>query len=464
MTLAAGHETVRAPEVAGTFYPADPDACADLVMRCLKGACPSPPGEPKVIVAPHAGHVYSGPIAGTAYAPLAARSARIERVVMLGPAHRVAFRGMATTSAAAWAAPLGTVPVDRTAAQSLLSLPCFRVDDSVFAREHSLEVQLPFLQRVLDDFAIVPILVGGASYDDVAGVLETLWGGPETLILISTDLSHFHDYETARRLDGGTARLIELMQPEKIDGERACGYRGLGGALRRARALDLRVTALDVRNSGDTSGSKDRVVGYGAFSMEYAEAARIPHGDRARLLDAARAALVFGADNGRPMHDSLGTEPSPSIAAIRASFVTLRIAGRLRGCWGSTTARQPLLLDVAANACKAGFEDPRFSRISKDELAGTDLGISVLSTPRPVDFADEADLLRQIRPHRDGLILQDADCRAVFLPSVWAHVPEPAQFLRQLKRKAGLAPDHWSGDLRVMRFSAERFNAPFDAD
>ena len=338
MSPAAGPATVRPPEVAGAFYPADPGACADLVTRCLEGARPAPPGEPKVIVVPHAGHEYSGPIAGTAYAPLAKRSGRITRVVMLGPAHRVGFAGVATTAADAWASPLGVVPVDWPAMRPLLSRPGFRVADAAFEREHCLEVQLPFLQRVLDDFAIVPVLVGDASQDEVAEVLEALWGGPETLILISTDLSHFHDYETARKLDTGTAKLIELMRPEKIDGERACGYRGLGGALKRAQALDLRVTALDVRNSGDTSGSKDRVVGYGAFAMEYAETARLADGDRARLLDAARASLAFGADKGRPMRAGPGADLSAALRAMRASFVTLRVGGRLRGCRGSATA------------------------------------------------------------------------------------------------------------------------------
>ena len=463
MTLTAGRPGVRPPEVAGTFYPADPDACADLVARGLEGARPSPPGEPKVIVAPHAGHVYSGAIAGTAYAPLAARRARIERVVMVGPAHRTGFAGMATTSADAWASPLGTVPVDWAVLQPMLTRPNFRINDSAFAREHSLEVQLPFLQRVLDDFRIVPILVGDARHDEVADVLETLWRGPETLILISSDLSHFHDYETARRLDGETAKLIELMQPEKIGGERACGHRGLSGALTRARALDLRVTALDVRNSGDTYGGKDRVVGYGAFAMEYAEAARLSDEDRARLLDAARTSLTFGADNGRAMRAKLGAGLSPALTAMRASFITLRIGGALRGCWGSVKANRPLLLDVVENAYKAGFEDPRFGPVTKEELSRAELGISVLSTPRQIRFADEADLLRQIRPDRDGLILQDGDHRGLFLPSVWERVPKPTQFVRQLKRKADLAPDHWSGTLRVHRYTAESFGVPFRA-
>ena len=308
-----------------------------------------------------------------------------------------------------------------------------------------------------------PILVGDARPAEVAAVLKALWGGPETLILISTDLSHFHDYETARRLDAGTARLVELMRPERIDGERACGHRALGGALARARALDLRVTALDVRNSGDTHGGKERVVGYGAFAMEYAEAARLSDGDRARLLDAARAALAFGAENGRPMRARIAGGLSPALTAMRASFVTVRVGGKLRGCWGSVTAREPLLLDVVANAYKAGFEDPRFGPVAKEELADAAIGVSVLSTPRRIRCADEADLVQRLRPDRDGLIMQDGERRGLFLPSVWERVPRPAQFVRQLKRKAGLSPDHWSETVRVFRYTAESFSASFRA-
>ncbi len=463
MPAVSEHATVRRPEVAGTFYPADADDCAALVAQSLAGARPAPPGEPKVIVVPHAGHVYSGAVAGTAYAPLAARRERLRRVVMLGPAHRAGFEGLATTSVDAWASPLGTVPVDRGALRPLLARAQVRAADAAFAREHSLEVQLPFLQRVLEGFCIVPILVGDAGRAEVAGALEALWGGPETLILISSDLSHFHDYETARRLDTGTARLIELMQPGKIDAGRACGYRALGGTLARAQALDLRVTALDVRNSGDTLGGRDRVVGYGAFAMEYAQSARLAEGDRARLLDAARASLAFGADKGRPMRAGPGADLSAALRAMRASFVTLRVGGRLRGCRGSVTAREPLLLDVVANAYKAGFEDPRFGRLTADELADAELGISVLSTPRPIRCADENELLRRLRPDVDGLILQEGDKRGLFLPGVWASVPGPAQFVRQLKRKAGLSADRWSEDMRAFRFTAESFSAPFRA-
>ena len=457
MPVAARSMGVRPPEVAGVFYPAGSDACTNLVMRCLRDAQKVPPNESKVIVAPHAGHVYSGPIAGTALAQLRTRRSVVKRVVIFGPAHRANFKGMATTSARAWASPLGKVRVDWQAMEPLLALGCFRVDDGVFAREHGIEVQIPFLQAVLDDFSIVPVLVGDAGMADLGQVLEMIWGGPETLILISSDLSHYHDYETARKLDGGTTKLIELMRPDRIDGQRACGYRALGSALRRARALDMRVTALDVRNSGDTRGDRDRVVGYGAFAMEYAATARLSDGDRALLLDAARASLSFGAENGRAMRVTPGSGLSPALTAIRASFVTITIGGKLRGCRGSVIAQRPLLLDVVTNTYKAAFEDRRFDPVTVEELAAAELGISVLSTPRPIRFADEADLTRQLRPDVDGLILHNGDRNALFLPSVWGRVPRPERFLRQLKQKACLAPDHWSESLRFFRYTVESF-------
>ena len=451
---------VRPPQVAGAFYPGGRSECAAMVTSCLGRARPTPPMSPKVVVAPHAGWVYSGDIAATVFAPLAARRRAIRRVVIVGPAHRVGFDGLATTSAEAWATPLGRVPVDWPAMAPLLSMPGFRILDAAFAGEHSLEVHLPFLQRVLDDFTIVPILVGEASHTEAARALERVWGGPETLILVSTDLSHFHACETARRLDRATAKRIELMRPKEIDGAGACGHRGLGGALERARALDLRVTALDVRNSGDTRGGRDRVVGYGAFAMEYAAAARTCDEDRARLLEAARASLAFAVENGRAPKPALGSGLSPSLTAMRAAFVTLKIKGRLRGCVGSVGARRPLLLDVAANAYQAGFADPRFGPLTREELDALTIDIAVLSTPRPIRFTGEAELLREVRPDVDGLIVKDGTRQGLFLPSVWERFPKAEGFVKQLKGKAGFEPEHRSDDLRVFRFTTERFGEP----
>jgi hypothetical protein len=256
---------VRPPAVAGSFYPKDPAELAGAVRQYLAAAPESAGPAPKAVIVPHAGYIYSGPVAATAYARLAALSESVRRVVLIGPAHYVPIRGLAASSAGAFKTPLGDVPLDRAALDELRVLPQAVVRDDAHAPEHSLEVQLPFLQTILRDFAIVPLLVGAASYDDVGAVLERLWDGPQTLIVISSDLSHYHDYATARRLDSGTAAAILALDAEAIGEERACGRIPIGGLLKAARARGLTAGAVDLRNSGDTAGPRNRVVGYGSF-------------------------------------------------------------------------------------------------------------------------------------------------------------------------------------------------------
>lgn len=458
---AAANTDIRAPQVAGRFYPDGQNACADLLERCLLGGRPSGGVAPKVLVAPHAGWVFSGPVAGTAYAALRPQAARVTRVVLLGPAHRVAFRGIATTSAAAWATPLGTVAVDWAALNGVLGLPGVAVMDAAFAEEHSLEVHAPFVQRAFPGAAIVPLLVGDAGAGLVSEVVARLWGGPETLIVVSSDLSHFHDQTTARRLDDETAGWIETLRPDRIDGRGACGHRVLAGVLDQARRLDLRATALDLRTSADTRGNPERVVGYGAFALEYAQSARLPESDRRQLLDAARFGIRFGLEHGRAPRVQLGAGLSPAITARRACFVTLTLDGRLRGCIGSMAAHRPLLVDAVDNAWKAAFGDRRFQPLTAGEVERLEVSISILSTPVGMTFSDEADLVRQVRPDVDGLILQDGDRRGIFLPSVWTGIPKADAFVNQLKRKAGLPTGHWSDTLRVMRYTTECFGVGF---
>lgn len=458
---ASANASVRAPEVAGRFYPDSHNACVDLLERCLAGARPTGGVDPKVLVAPHAGWIFSGPIAGTAFSALRARAGRITRVVLLGPAHRVAFKGIATTSTDAWATPLGTLAVDRAAQQTALGVPGVAVADAAFAEEHSLEVHAPFVQRVLPRAAIVPLLVGDASPALVSAVVARLWGGPETLILVSSDLSHFHDLETARRLDAETAGWIETLQADRLDGRSACGHRALAGVLDQARRRDLRPTTFDLRTSADTRGGPERVVGYGAFALEYAHSARLPDGDRRQLIEAARFGVQFGIQHGRAPTVQLGSGLSPTLTTRRACFVTLTLDGRLRGCIGSMVAHRPLLPDVIDNAWKAAFGDRRFAPLTAAELDRISVSVSILSTPTAMTFRDEPDLVRQVRPDIDGLIMQDGDRRGLFLPSVWSGLPKAETFVTQLKRKAGLPTDHWSDTLRVFRYTTESFGAAF---
>ncbi len=448
-------DRVRAPAVAGAFYPADPTALARMVDACLSGASCGPVAA-KAIIAPHAGYVYSGAIAGTAYAAVRHRGDAVRRVLLFGPAHRLPFRGLAAPSADGLMTPLGVVPVDRAAVDSLLGLPDVQILDRAFDGEHALEVQLPFLQRCFPKAAVVPLLVGAAAPETVEAVMTRLWGGDETLVVVSSDLSHYHDYDTARQLDLATAHAIERAEPAGLTGDQACGFKPVAALLNRARALDLRLTTRDLRSSGDTAGDRHRVVGYGAYTAEPAEQARLSDEERAELLRAAHAALTHVVQRGRVPEVAVDTFPVP-LRNLRRTFVTLEIGGQLRGCIGSLEAVHPLVRDVIVNTGKSALNDPRFGPLTADEVGRVTVTISILSHDRPLPFTDEAGLLAALRPGVDGLILQDGPRAALFLPKVWDMLPDPRQFLRHLKAKAGLDPDRETGTLTARHFTAETF-------
>ena len=449
--------SVQAASVAGLFYPSDPEELAAGVDASLAKAAPVDIA-PKAVIAPHAGHIYSGDIAGAAYSLLARRRGEIRRVVLLGPTHRMPVRGMALSPADAWETPFGSLPVDQGARDALARQPGVALAPEPFVGEHGLEVHLPFVQRALGDVEVVPILVGQPAQGQVSDVLDRLWGGPETAIIVSSDLSHYHDYETARAKDAETASGIERLQPEVCEGHRACGHFIIDGLLDQARRRDLRVTALDVRNSGDTRGGRDRVVGYGSFAFEYAHSARLDAAARRTLIDLAREVVRQAAlHGGKAPKINIDGQLPRSLLAQRATFVTLNIGGRLRGCRGSMLAHQSLISDVANNAFQSGFGDPRFTPLSADELEQLEFHISILSTPRRIACDSEAALLGALRPDVDGIVLRDGDRRSLFLPSVWAQIPDPAAFIRQLKLKAGLPADHWSPTFEAYRFVTESF-------
>lgn len=262
---AAEVPAVRLPAVAGQFYPAVLEALRAEVNGFLAAAKPATDEIPKAIIAPHAGYQYSGSIAGSAYACLARGRDRFRRVVLLGPSHFVGFDGLAASSAAVFQSPLGPIAVDEEALARVRALPRVTTLDAAHQREHSLEVHLPFLQIALGEFKLVPLVVGNATAEEVGAVLNELWGGKETCIVVSSDLSHYHDYPTAQRIDRETARVIESLNWQDLGGDQACGCRPISGLLWAAKARGLRCHVVDLRNSGDTSGSRYRVVGYGAF-------------------------------------------------------------------------------------------------------------------------------------------------------------------------------------------------------
>ena len=259
--------SVRQPAVAGLFYPDEPEALQRVVAGFLSEVHSQGESPPKAIIVPHAGYIYSGPVAASVYSRLVSGRDSIRRVVLLGPSHRVPFSGLAVTGASSYRTPLGDIPIDQPSCRRVLELPQVIRLDAAHANEHSLEVQLPFLQLLLDHFELVPLVVGDVGAEEVAEVLEQLWGGPETLIVISSDLSHYHDYATAQRMDRATSESIVTLHPESLGYEDACGRIPVSGLLLLARQRGLQGELVDLRNSGDTAGDKQRVVGYGAYAF-----------------------------------------------------------------------------------------------------------------------------------------------------------------------------------------------------
>jgi AmmeMemoRadiSam system protein B/AmmeMemoRadiSam system protein A len=460
----AAFSHVRTPAVADMFYPGQAQQLQGLVRRYLfeaRSLAPDP--APKAIIAPHAGFIYSGPIAASAYVQLRCIAARVRRVVLIGPCHRVAVDGIAVPSADAFATPLGLVPVDRAAVAAVSLLPGVQEIDAAHRDEHALEVHLPFLQEMFSDFSIVPLLAGAATADAVADVLEALWGGDETVIVVSSDLSHYMDYAAARNFDAATCRAIETLDASAIDYDHACGRVPMAGLLALARRRGLRPVTLDLRSSGDTAGDRRRVVGYGAWMFvphlpdakhESADAAAAicrHHG--ATLLETASASIDHGLSHGEPMFIDAARHHS-DLRSPGCSFVTLYLDGALRGCVGSAQPERPLISDVAVNGFAAAFHDRRFPKLTAAERERLAVSVSVLTVPQAMRFAGEDDLLAQLHPGEDGLIIRSGPHRGLFLPQVWSGLPLPHDFLAHLKVKAGLQRDAWPADLMAWRFSA----------
>ena len=445
---------VRDPAVAGTFFPAVAGELRAGVRQMLD-ALPAPAAgkRPKALIAPHAGYVYSGPTAAHAYRMLEPLRREITRVVLLGPAHRVRVAGLALPSVQAFATPLGQIPLDQPAMADLLALPQVHVSDEAHALEHSLEVHLPFLQECLAAFTLVPLAVGQASPEQVAQVLQRLWGGPETLIVVSSDLSHYLPYADAQTVDRRTTANIAGLEGG-LDHRQACGATPVNGLLLEARRRGLIARLLDCRNSGDTAGDRGRVVGYASFAFYPGNAgidADAPDGGV--LLRLARAAISgrLGWHYAADAHGAWLDRPA-------ATFVTLQKGGQLRGCIGSLQPHRALRDDVRANAEAAAFRDPRFEPLSFHELRQIEVEVSLLSPLQPLAFATQQALLDQLRPGVDGLVLEHGQHRGTFLPQVWESLPQPEAFLRELKRKAGLAPDFWDPAVRVSRYRVDKWS------
>lgn len=455
-SLRAQSASIRPAAVAGMFYPGDQQTLNRELTRCLqdeRGEAKTDQSYKnsylKAIIVPHAGYVYSGATAGFAYSRLATSNPAIKRVVLLGPAHRLAFHGIAVPSTLFFTTPLGNIPIDQEAIKTIRDLPQVLLSDAAHAQEHALEVQLPFLQRVLGDFSLIPLTIGEASTREIAEVINRLWGGAETLIVASSDLSHYHSYSVAQQIDADTVSRILKLEPV-LKPEQACGAFPINGLLKIAKERGLQIECLAQCNSGDSAGDKSRVVGYASFALYEPKRENTELGFA--LLNAARTAIAtqFGLTTSIPPEH-------PAMKQAGATFVTLMLDGQLRGCIGTLEAYRPLGEDVRANASAAAFGDPRFIPLTQAEFGRVQIEVSLLTQPEPIFFESETDALQQLRPGVDGVILSFNHRSSTFLPQVWEQLPDAWQFMAHLKIKGGHAPDWWSPEIELFRYEVKKW-------
>ena len=460
-------EKVREPAVAGQFYPGDEEELANQIDGYLATVKPTPIKNLRGLVCPHAGYVYSGQTAAYAYKQLS--GARFKTVVVMAPSHRVWFEGASIPDADAYATPLGMVLLSPRAAELAKGRPFVRSAvvgfNSPHAREHSLEVQLPFLQRTLKDFAIIPMVLGEVDPAGVARALEGIIDG-DTLVVASSDLSHQHAYDVAVELDTSCIEAICDLDVKRMEKEEACGRLPVLTLMHIARKKGWKAKLLDYRNSGDVTGDKSGVVGYAAIafydpgggeSSAGAPASSLTPQEGKVLLELARKTVDEVVRNKRLPEIDAADVPE-SLKELRACFVTLTKRGELRGCIGSLSPREPLWQAVIARARSAATEDARFPPVVPAELDELEIEVSVLTVPGRLEYDSPEELLAKLRPGVDGVVLIVGQRQATYLPQVWEKLPDQGTFLSHLSEKAGLPALAWrSPEATILVYQVEAF-------
>jgi len=474
VALPARAQHIRQPVYAGSFYPADADRLKTLIVQLTAAARRSAVQIPsqknlKALILPHAGYIYSGP--ATAHAALALQSDRFDKVIVLAPDHRIGFKNGAVSDADAYATPLGLVKLHPDAGLLRRESNLFRSISASDAAEHSIEVILPWLQVYLGRFTLVPVVLGPGDIKELAGAIDPLLNS-DTLLVASSDLSHYLPYPDAVIKDHETIDIIINFESGRLaeSSNRACGKVPLMILLDLARRHGWQPLLLHYANSGDTAGSRDRVVGYAAIAF-YGETTMTDSKISIKQFSAQQGrALVRLARRtlneklGRPMDKSqvraLDTAlADPEFETRCGTFVTLTIKGRLRGCIGSLEPDDAIREGVRENALNAAFHDPRFPPVTNRELDKIDIEVSILTRPRVLAYTDGKDLAVKLRCGTDGVIIRKGYARATFLPQVWDQLPRPEDFLGHLCSKAGLAANAWqAADLEVLTYQVQYFH------
>ena len=449
----------KEPVFAGSFYPSDPTELNKLLDSYKEAKLDD--YKTKAIIVPHAGYIFSGHAAMKAFQKLEPS----ENIFIIAPSHHEAFTNIAMPEYTFFDTPLGSIEVNNRLIKEIAGhYPCV-VSNVPFEKEHSIEVQLPFLQNIFYpqkqnavDFVknlkqlgkkirIVPILVGRCDYKLIADIISEYW--ENSSFVISSDLSHFYPQNQCRQIDSYTASIIETGKIDCVENEQACGLIGIKGLVEFANNNDCSMIRLEMYNSGDVCNDKDRVVGYGSWFL-YTDSRNnfIEKYYKDYILQTVRQSILYAINEEEFIPQNI-----PSVLLeFGATFVTIEIGGRLRGCIGSIFPTRPLIIDLIDNAKNAGFQDPRFNPLTIEELENIDISVSILSSIERIYFKDERDLLSKIYPH--GIIIAEREKRAVYLPVVWEQLPDKEIFLNSLKEKAGLPQTYFSRTFEAYKFDA----------
>ena len=444
----------KLPTYAGSFYPGDANELTELIKKFASGkrVC----AKSKAIIVPHAGYQYSGHAMNIGYENLQNE----ENIFIFAPSHHYDFLGIALPEYEKFETPFGTIDVNQDIVNEIQDTFGAYVNNIPFDEEHSIEVQLPFIQHFmcggkiinaanlikgLKKTKIIPILIGKCEPKLIANIIDKFYN--RAAFVISSDLSHFLTNEIAKQTDNYTAWMIETGHIEQFSPEQACGATGILGLAEFAKKKGFSLIRLEMFNSGDITGDKSKVVGYGSwFLYEGTKEALIKNFYSKYLIEECKKSILSGFAGEKYIPEFV----PGALKQYGASFVTLEITGHLRGCMGSIYSDKPLIEDITSNAQSAAFFDPRFNPVIPEEFNNLTISISILSEPQKINFKDEQDLLSQIYPY--GIILTDNDKRAVYLPIVWEQLPDRRVFLNSLKEKAGLHPDYFSKSLEIYKF------------
>jgi MEMO1 family protein len=452
---------VREPAVAGLFYPKDKEALSKMIDTLLSATEAESIADLKALICPHAGYPYSGPTAACAYRLLPGRE--FKTVVVMGPSHYALLTGAAVSRADVFRTPLGTVEiserakdlarltpfvleassqVERPSWASVSSRPAPALgQDTADTWEHSDEVQVPFLQKVLKEFKLIPVVFGDVDPAKAAKRLSEQVDN-QTLLIASSDLSHYHPYAEAKALDTRCVQAICNLDVEQMKSQEACGKVPILTLMYLAREKGWKARLLDYRNSGDTAGDRGRVVGYAAIAFYGPGQESLTVGERRVLLELARKTVKDAAKQGRPSEVATNGIAG-KLLQLKGCFVTLTKSGQLRGCIGHILPQEALYQAISDNASSAALRDPRFRPVRSDEVDEIQIEISILTEPRWLRFTSTADLLSQLRPHKDGVVLRIGVRSATYLPQVWAQLPDKVTFMNSLAEKAGCTAAAW---------------------